>query len=308
MSQGLREARIFVAAYEERSFTAAALRENLTQSGVSQRIRQIEERLGARLLTRDNATVWATPAGDAYYQGCIEVIRVHERAERAGRAFAGSLEGELIVGLMPTMTRGVLAPALQEFMGRNQNVAVRVVEGYSAELAEQVRAGELAFAIVPAAPHLPGVRSRFFESMPELVVSARSRGLPHLGPVRLAEHGPLRIIVPAARNARRDRIESYLAASGAPVERRLELDSMFGTLDLVATSDWIAIVPGVMMVADLEHGALGISTLVEPPMMLDLAVIQPARMTMTPAAQAFLDILARVTAALGARMAERLAL
>lgn len=306
MNQGLREARVFVAAYEERSFTAAALRENLTQSGVSQRIRQLEERLGARLLTRDSATAWATPAGDAYYQACLEVIRVHERAERMVRAFAGSLEGQLVVGLMPTMTRGILAPALQRFMERHPNVAVRVVEGYSAELAERVRDGELAFAIVPASAHVPGIRSRFFASTPELVVSAHSRGLPHLGPVRLSEYGPLRIVVPAARNARRDRIEAYLAATGVPVERRVELDSMFGTLDFVATSDWIAIVPGIMLVADLDRGVHGISTLAQPPMTLDLALIESARGTMTPAAEAFLEALAQVTTALGAQLAARL--
>ena len=34
-----RDIRMFVAAYEERSFTAAAKRENATQSGVSQHMR-----------------------------------------------------------------------------------------------------------------------------------------------------------------------------------------------------------------------------------------------------------------------------
>ncbi len=44
MSQSIRDIRVFVAAYEEGSFTAAAARENATQSGVSQHVRKLEER------------------------------------------------------------------------------------------------------------------------------------------------------------------------------------------------------------------------------------------------------------------------
>jgi hypothetical protein len=43
VTESLRDIRIFVAAYEERSFTVAAVREHATQSGVSQHIRKLEE-------------------------------------------------------------------------------------------------------------------------------------------------------------------------------------------------------------------------------------------------------------------------
>ena len=43
MSASVRDIRLFVAAYEERSFTAAATREHATQSGVSQHIAKLEQ-------------------------------------------------------------------------------------------------------------------------------------------------------------------------------------------------------------------------------------------------------------------------
>jgi hypothetical protein len=49
---GLREIRMFVAVYEERSFTAAAAREFATQPGASQHVKQIEEALGVQLFDR----------------------------------------------------------------------------------------------------------------------------------------------------------------------------------------------------------------------------------------------------------------
>ncbi len=43
MSESLRDFHLFVAVYEERSFTAAAAREHATQSGVSQHVRKLED-------------------------------------------------------------------------------------------------------------------------------------------------------------------------------------------------------------------------------------------------------------------------
>lgn len=57
MTESLRDIRIFVAAYEERSFTAAAVREHATQSGVSQHIRKLEEGFRVRLFSREKGQV-----------------------------------------------------------------------------------------------------------------------------------------------------------------------------------------------------------------------------------------------------------
>ena len=65
MSESLRQIRLFVAAYEEGSFTAAAHRENATQSGVSQHIHKLEARFGAALFSRDTGAIHPTPAGDS---------------------------------------------------------------------------------------------------------------------------------------------------------------------------------------------------------------------------------------------------
>jgi DNA-binding transcriptional LysR family regulator len=54
----------FLAVADERSFTRAAKRLNLSTSGVSQAIRRLEERIGVRLLTRTTRSVAPTDAGE----------------------------------------------------------------------------------------------------------------------------------------------------------------------------------------------------------------------------------------------------
>ena len=293
MRQSLRSIRLFAAAYEERSFTRAAQRESATQSGVSQHIRDLEDTLGVSLFIRGDGVVRPTPAGTAYYQACVDVLKAHERAAQSIPRYKKGHAGELTLGLLPAMTRSVLAPAFARFTQANPNVAVRVIEAYSGELIDRVRAGEMTFAIVPAAPatNTNGLRPSLFARTFELLVSAPGSGHVHGAPVRLADLAPLHLVLPGHENSRRPIIEAYLWANNVSVESRLEFDTALGILDLVAQGGWSVILPAVMMSRELEKSQdrFAIQPIVDPPFPLDLFLIEPARQIMSEAAEGFLE-------------------
>ena len=324
MTASLRDIRLFVAAYEERSFTVAADREHATQSGVSQHIAKLEQHFQVRLFTRDKGRVAPTPAADAYYTRCLDVLRAHDAAGASLAGHTTGLTGEISVGLMPTMTRSALAPALTRFTAAHPNVTVRIVEAYSGVLTRDVRAGIFDFAIVPAFAGQPGLKVRPFLTTPETLVSRNVAGgrlptgessatkqnvaggrLPtgespatkqngarhHLRPVRLADLGPLKLVLPGPANTRRQTLITYFAANGVEIERTIELDAMMGTLDTVAGSDWVTVLPGVMMAAEVERASFTVNPILDPPLDLDLVVIEPARRAMSPPAAAFFQAL-----------------
>ncbi|MET0532034.1 MAG: LysR family transcriptional regulator [Microvirga sp.] len=300
----MRDFHLFVAVYEERSFTAAAAREHATQSGVSQHVRKLEDNLGVRLFSRDKGPVIPTPAGDAFYQRCIEMLRIHEEAKRAVQSYGQGAEGQLVVGLMPTMTRCALAPVLASFMQANPNVRIKIVEGYSGTLTQQIRAGELDFAIVPAFGGAPGLTGRLFLTTPEVLVSSATAKRAHLAPVQLASLGPLKLVVPGKLNTRRTTIETYCASNGVHIEQLVELDAMLATLDLVARSDWVTILPGIMMALDTGAPPLKVNPLTGPALSLDLIMIEPSRRSMSDVARAFLAVLEAESRRLNLRWAQ----
>lgn len=295
--------RLFVAVYEERSFTGAALREHATQSGVTQHIQKLEEHLGVMLFIRRSGSVQSTPAGDLYYRSCIEVLRAHAQSRMAVRPFSEGLDGEVRVGLTPTMTRSVLAPALSGFVAEHPNVLVRVTDAYSDVVVSKVRAGELDFAIVPGAQNDVGLRSELFASTPEFLVCSARTGHPLVNgqAVRLGALGPIKLVLPSQAQARRATLDAYLEATGAQVERKLELDSTLGSMGLVAQSDWMSINPAITILREIDRADFTISPLADPPLILDLFRIERATEPLSPAAQAFLDALKAQTDAMVAQ-------
>jgi len=292
MTESLKNIALFVAAFEERSFTSAANREHATQSGVSQHIRKLEDRLGVSLFTRSGGRIRPTPAAEAYYQRCIAVMRAHAEAAATMTPFASGLSGEIRVGLIPITTRSALSPALEKFSKLHQNVAINVVEGYSAFLIQQVRSASFDFAIVPGFQmSVPGLKVRPLLQTVETLVAGSGCKRVHLKPVRLSDIGKLNLVLPSRTNTRRHILDTYFATHGVEIGRVIELDAMMGTLDFVSKSDWATILPGLMMAPELRGRAFVVNPIVDPPLALDLVMIEPARKVLSLPARAFYELL-----------------
>jgi DNA-binding transcriptional LysR family regulator len=298
-----RRIRSFVAVVEEGSFTAAAEREGATQSGISQHVGQLETELGVPLFARSGRQVAPTPAGKAYYSDCVDILRRLDAA-RQGVAAAGH-GGVIRVGLMPTFTRSILTPALERFLSVAPGSEISVIEAYSGVLTDMTLKGELDFAVVPAFEGAVGVSCRLIARDREVLVSAKRKTVgrgagkgkttSHHAPVRLADLGPLKVVLPGTQNTRRHSIETYCVTNGVAVAQRLELDAMMGTLQFVAAGDWVAILPFIMMVSDLDGGRFSIRPLDDPPFYSEFVLIEPSRKAMAPVAALFAEILAAET-------------
>ena len=64
---------------------------------------------------------------------------------------------------------------------------------------------------------------------------------------------------------------------------------MIGTLEFVARSDWVTILPSVISVNDIGGAGLCVNPIVAPEMHAEFVVIQPTRRQLTTQARMFLD-------------------
>uniref|UniRef100_UPI00227E36C0 LysR family transcriptional regulator n=1 Tax=Escherichia coli TaxID=562 RepID=UPI00227E36C0 len=91
----LQDMALFALVAECGSFTAAAQRVGLPKSSVSQRISQLEQTLGLRLLNRTTRQLNLTFAGERYLEPCQVMMSAAERADLALQRLRDNPSGRL---------------------------------------------------------------------------------------------------------------------------------------------------------------------------------------------------------------------
>ncbi|MBU2991705.1 LysR family transcriptional regulator [Octadecabacter sp. 1_MG-2023] len=289
----LQQLQYFVAVYEQGSFSAAAEKVNATQSGLSMHVSQMEKRHNVVLFHRSSSGVSPTEEGRAFYLEAVKVLAAASRAEDRLKGLSKSVVGHVHVGLMPTFTRAVLTEALLRFDREYPEVRLSISEGYASTLAGEVVEGRLDFAVVPASFAInEALVSKSMGQDRECLVCAADRDIPMTkNGVTLKDMSPLRLVLPGTGNARRTLIENYMALNEVEVSSILELDTMHGTLNLVASSDWVTILPGIMCLPDLDGSRRKVAMLVDPPLTVDYMRIETRKRPLSAVAQIFADIL-----------------
>jgi DNA-binding transcriptional LysR family regulator len=288
----LKQIRCFVAAYEEGSFSKAALREHCTQPGLSVYIQRLEAMLGHRLFDRMTRGVTPTIAGRHFYACCADVINTVSIAKQRMLDMSGNVATNINVGVSPTLFKGVLPWMLPNYLSAHPYIDVRLAEAYSGTLTDWVVSGEVQVAIVTKPPFHFGLETtHFFRD--RLVLVTRGSGTRQKGqrPRRRssAELQKLKLILPSPRHSLRQVIDAAAVPLGAKGSGRiLEIDGMLGTLELVRNSDWATVVASIAVMDEVKQGRLLAEPIYGPELWLDFYLIRTRDQPLSPACRDFL--------------------
>jgi DNA-binding transcriptional LysR family regulator len=114
----------FVHVVDAGSFVAAAQRLNLSPAMVSRHVRELEERLGTRLLNRTTRRIGLTEAGAAYHERCQQILREIEEIDLAVGSEAQHPRGVLRVNAPVVFGARHLSLALAQYVRRYRDVLI----------------------------------------------------------------------------------------------------------------------------------------------------------------------------------------
>src|SRR3954454_11080716 len=139
----LRQLEYFVAVVEEQSFTRAAARVLVAQSGVSAQVRRLERELGVELLRRSARRVTVTEAGAAVLPFARDALAAVAGVRSAVEELTGLLRGHVSIGMITAGPAVLLADVLAGFHAAHPDVEITLTESDSDTLLARVRSGEL---------------------------------------------------------------------------------------------------------------------------------------------------------------------
>jgi DNA-binding transcriptional LysR family regulator len=149
MELEIRLLRTFRAVAEMRSFTGAARKLKLAQSGVSQQIGILERELRTTLLVRSNKFVRLTEAGEILLQCACQILDSLERVKILVAEQSNANSGRLSVAVPATFCHWLLPRLIDEFHVRFPAIQVSVVMTDVEIAADRIAHRELDIALVP---------------------------------------------------------------------------------------------------------------------------------------------------------------
>lgn len=179
-----RHMRYFVAVAEALNFRRAAERLNIAQPALSRAIRQLEERLDARLLERSNRRVELTEAGRVFLEGCRRTLSSAEKAVRdARKARAGEI-GHLAIGYTDFAISGALPEIMQGFRSVHPEITVDLMHMVTFVQLEALARGDIQVGVMtgplsePGLGHVTLQNERLVAILPEAHPLARLEAIP----------------------------------------------------------------------------------------------------------------------------------
>jgi LysR family carnitine catabolism transcriptional activator len=139
--------RSFVAVAEERQFRRAAERVGLSQPALSAQLRELEEYLGAALLSRTTRNVRLTAEGEKFLQRARNILADLESAVLEVRDQASLRRGRLAVASIPSVASRILPGIAATFQQRFPGIDVQVIELGARDVQRCVAGGDADFGI-----------------------------------------------------------------------------------------------------------------------------------------------------------------
>jgi len=241
----LRHLRYFVAVAEAGSLTVAAeQRLHTSQPSLSRQIRDLEEKVGAQLLTRRARGVELTPAGLAFLDQARAVLSQVDAAVEAARRVAHPAKPCFTMGFLTGHELTWMPEALRILRDELPNIDVMISSQYSPLLADGLSKGKIDAAFLRREKGLAGLAFRLLVKEPLMVILPSDHHLAALKAISAKDlEGETFVIVSGTAPVLRAVIDDYLKRSGIKIAPAHEADHVTMGVSLIVSTQGVGLLP-----------------------------------------------------------------
>ena len=272
------------------NISAAAQNLFISQSAVSQSVKQLEEQLQVRLFSRSTRGVSLTSEGKLLLEYVSHALGLLQSGEEKIAASRQLLTGELIIGASDTVTKTYLLSRLEAFHKDYPDIRIRILNGTTSMVLDYLHAGQVDIAFASEAPDETVYSVRHCVDTHTIFVAAPDY-LEFDKVYTMEEIAALPLILLERKASSRVYVERYFQDHGVQIHPEIELGSHNLLISLARIGLGVACVTEEFSLSGLSRGVIvPLKTDFEiPPRAVTMCTLQGV--TPTSAANRFMDFI-----------------
>lgn len=254
----IRQLRQFVCIAQTGNLSRAAKLQNISQPALTRSIQNLEESFGVELIERRANGVFLTTYGEHLLDYAQCMVNDTKRVQREISAMKSGARGHLSIGVGPVFSAGFLTSALDRLLAKGAHLEIRLVEGFVENLCKELRNGSLD-AVLSLFPSTFDSGDLAFDDLcqVESVLAASAKhnlaGLQNICIDQLAECNWVIADQKYASNAFR---EFFGRSKMSGDVHHIRANSMRLIKNLVQESDYLTILPRILIESELQNGSM----------------------------------------------------
>ncbi|WP_413290823.1 hydrogen peroxide-inducible genes activator [Bdellovibrio sp. HCB337] len=137
-----------VAVSQYRSFLKAAEACHVTQPSLSQQVQKLEEELGVQIFDRQRQPVQPTPLGEQIIAQALVTLKESQKISHLIDETRGDLQGEITLGVIPTLAPYLLPLFLKKFSDQNPKLKIIIEELQTEQVTEKIHSRQIDLGLV----------------------------------------------------------------------------------------------------------------------------------------------------------------
>lgn len=282
--------RVFQEVARMGNISAAAQNLFISQSAVSQSVKQLEEQLQVRLFSRSTRGVSLTSEGKLLLEYVSHALGLLQSGEEKIAASRQLLTGELIIGASDTVTKTYLLSRLEAFHKDYPDIRIRILNGTTSMVLDYLHAGQVDIAFASEAPDETVYSVRHCVDTHTIFVAAPDY-LEFDKVYTMEEIAALPLILLERKASSRVYVERYFQEHGVQIHPEIELGSHNLLISLARIGLGVACVTEEFSLSGLSRGVIvPLKTDFEiPPRAVTMCTLQGV--TPTSAGNRFMDFI-----------------
>ena len=232
----IRQIQLFVALAEEKSFTKAAKRMHIVQSGMSNSLKELEQDLGVVLCERNTRKVTLTASGQTFLEHARASLSALNDARSSVHSGSAEVRGQLSIGILGCCSPYIaIADVLDRFRKTFRQVEVRLRSLDNNEVVDSVRSGEVnvSFYAITGRNLPPGLDFLHFREDSLLAVCSAGHPIAASQTVSLERLSQEPFIDASREKALRSLVDQCFRKAGLKRRAAFEVDNPMLGIDLV---------------------------------------------------------------------------